>query len=562
RPAVARRSLTNFAHFTDIHVLDAQSPARVEFLDRYNDPGVGCQGLIFNAAFRAHETLTMHVFEAMVRQVRTISVSPLTGAPLAFSICTGDNIDNEQFNELRWFIDLMDGGHLVTPNSGGTAYEGVQSAAWADPDYWHPDPSVNDKYKQLWGFPSYAGVIDDALQPFTSTGIGMPWYQTYGNHDGLVQGNFPRDTYWSSVSTGTLKLTGAPAGLNPCDSLATLMNNPGAFGAGPAKTVTADPGRRIVARSEYADELFKTTGTPVGHGLTAKNRSDATAYWVQDDNPLLRFIGLDTVNPGGESSGSIGQAQLAWLEQRLIEVSSAYTDASGRATTTTNHDRLVVLFSHHGLRSLNSNFSNPDPADPTGGDRPRQLGPAVMAVVSRFPNLVAWVNGHTHENLIEPRPNPGGWGFWDIGTAAHIDWISQTRLVEVVDNGNGTLSIFCTMVDHAAPISPGGSDRVLRLASIARELTANDYQDGFASTGPGRVQDRNVELLLRAPFPLPAGVTSTPTAATIPGLPNTATSPVPLALGAAALAGAAALGGAGLLARQRPQGAGRGEVES
>src|SRR6185436_2414067 len=33
-----RRSLLNFVHLTDIHLVDAQSPARVEFLDRYRDP--------------------------------------------------------------------------------------------------------------------------------------------------------------------------------------------------------------------------------------------------------------------------------------------------------------------------------------------------------------------------------------------------------------------------------------------------------------------------------------------------------------------------------------------
>ena len=547
RPPGTRRSLANFAQFTDIHLVDAQSPARVEFVDRFNDPGVGCQNLVFSAAHRAHETLTLHVFEAMVRQVRAIGRSPVTGAPLQFSVCTGDNIDNQQFNELRWFIDLMDGGHLVTPNSGAPDYEGVQSTAWADPAYWHPDPAVADKYKQQWGFPAYPGTITAALRAFATTGVGMPWYQTYGNHDGLVQGNFPRDTYWTAISTGGFKITGPPAGLNPCDSFATLAANPASFASAPGRTVTADAARRILSRSEYADEMFRTTGTPLGHGLTEKNRADATTYWVQDANPRVRFIGLDTVNPGGESSGSIGKIQLDWLEARLVEVSSRYTDAAGKAVVTGNLDRLVVLFSHHGLRSLDSQVATPDPLDPSGGDLPRQLAAAVEGVVQRFPNVIAWVNGHTHQNIVEPRHHPSGQGgFWDINTAAHVDWNSQSRLIEIVDNGNGTLSIFGTMVDHAAPVTPGGDDPVLRLAAIARELTANDYQYGFASKGPGGPLDRNVELLIAAPFSLAPARTD---GGRDRGLPNTA---APLtAAGALALAGVTAAAGLAIHTRRQ-----------
>lgn len=33
-----RRSLLNFVHFTDIHIVDAQSPARVEFLAHASRP--------------------------------------------------------------------------------------------------------------------------------------------------------------------------------------------------------------------------------------------------------------------------------------------------------------------------------------------------------------------------------------------------------------------------------------------------------------------------------------------------------------------------------------------
>lgn len=496
----ARRSLLNFAQFTDIHLIDAQSPARVEFLDRYADPGRGCEGVPFNSAFRPQETLTLHVLEAMVRQLRAISVSPLTGEPVSSVVCTGDNIDNEQLNELRWFIDLMDGGVTVAPDSGGPGYEGVQSADWGDVEYWHPDPGVADKYKQQWGFPDYPALLDDAMRPVTATGVGIPWYQTFGNHDGLLQGNAPRNPVFDRFAVGGTKMSGLPPGVQPCDGFQTLRDNPAAFLAAPAHPVSPDANRRIVTRREYVEEMFRTTGTPAGHGFSDMNREQGTAYWTTDAHPGFRFIGLDTVNPGGYSDGSIGAAQFAWLEEKLLEVSSRYFDVDGNEKTVDNPDRFVILFSHHGLRSLDNPVATPDPAEPSSNDLPRILSDEIEALVHRFPNVIAWVNGHSHLNIIEPRKSPyREGGFWDIGTAAHIDWSCQSRIIEVIDNKDGTLSIFCTMFDHAAPVTPGGDDAVLRLASISRELAANDYQAGFA-TGRGEAKDRNVELVLPAPF--------------------------------------------------------------
>lgn len=349
--------------------------------------------------------------------------------------------------------------------------------------------------KDLYGSPSYPGLLKFAIKPFRATGIRIPWWQTFGNHDGLLSGNVPRNEVFNLIAVGPLKFDGPPDGIDPCNFFTTLE------GAGPTHLVTADPNRYVVRRGQYISEHFITSGAPSGHGFTEQNLADGTAYYVRDDYQPFRFITLDTVNPGGYAEGSIGQAQFDWLAAKLIEAHSRYYDEAGNLVTTGNRDRLVVLFSHHGLRSLNNPLQDPNIDDPGANDLPRLMAADVEALAHRFPNVIAWVNGHTHNNQIDPRPDPAGLtaGFWDIGTADHIDWICQSRIVEIGRRDDGTLSIFCTMVDHGAPAGPTGATGLAKLASIHRELAANDYQYGFDSTGPGTPLDRNVELTLPAP---------------------------------------------------------------
>ena len=168
---------------------------------------------------------------------------------------------------------------------------------------------------------------------------------------------------------------------------------------------------------------------------------------------------LDTVNPFGGSEGSIDATQLAWLTAQLKAGSRHYLDESGHIVRGGHHDRLFVIFSHHTIGSM-------DNAAGVG----RVLGPAVRDLLLRFPNVVLWVNGHTHRNTVTPYSRAAGatapGGFWEVNTAAHIDWPQQARTVELVDNRDGTLSIFGTIVDHAGPTSYGDHPKSpLELAS-------------------------------------------------------------------------------------------------
>jgi metallophosphoesterase (TIGR03767 family) len=484
-----RKPLLAFAQLSDVHIVDAQSPMRVEYVDRYDDrdePGDPTPGL-FGSAYRPQEVLTAHIAEAMVREINRIGAGPVTGKPLAFAIQTGDNSDNSQYNELRWNIDTLDGGEVRADSGDLTRYEGVMDGdpTYYDTHYWHPDGTPegkqDDQPRSKYGFPEVPGLLDAARRPFRAAGLGIPWYTALGNHDPLSQGNFPSTMQLNTVAVGPLKMISPPTGVSQADVLDALRGNyadfVAAFAATPhVRQVTPDPDRRLLHRAEIVEEHFTTTGTPVGHGFTETNRADGTAYYTFDRG-LLRFMVLDTVNPNGEANGSLDQTQFAWLQGQL--------QASA--------GRLVVIASHHTASTMDN------PIVGTGGDfEDRVLGDEVVAELLRHDNVIAWVNGHTHTNNVWAHERQGGGGFWEINTASHIDWPQQSRLIEVADNRDGTLSIFATMVDHAAPPSYTGGDGPIALAALARELAANDWQERDVNRRGSR-KDRNVELLVRAP---------------------------------------------------------------
>lgn len=488
--AGTRKPVLAFAHLTDIHLVDAQSPMRVEYTDRFEDqyaPGDPTPGLL-SSAYRPQEMLTLQVADSMVRAVNRARVGPVTGSPLAFALQTGDNSDNTQLNEFRWNIDVLDGGKQIRADSGSTAkYEGVADNVDYDVHYWHPDTPPTGKepdfYKSRFGFPQVTGLLDAARAPFTAQGLKMPWYTVFGNHDGLVQGNFPHTLPLSLIATGSIKATALPPGISEADVLATVKGaDPTAFiaavGSASSRVVTPDANRRNLTRGEVVAEHFKTTGTPVGHGFTATNKTAGTAYYTFDKG-LVRCIVLDSVNPNGYDNGSLDQAQMTWLTALLAASKSKY----------------VLVFSHHTSDTMDN------PLIATGLDlQPRVLGPAVVSLLLANPNVIAWVNGHTHKNQVwAHKTATGAGGFWEINTASHVDFPQQSRLVELVDNKDGSLSIFATMVDHAGPVSNNGviTDPV-SLAGLARELAANDPQ-GRSAGREGVKADRNVELLTKTP---------------------------------------------------------------
>jgi 3',5'-cyclic AMP phosphodiesterase CpdA len=104
------KALGAFIHLSDLHICDAASPARLEFLDRIADPDNPLSQLVpYIGTYRAQEFLTTQVLEAMVTAANEIKRGPLTGAPIDAVVITGDVTDNAQSNELDWYKKILDG---------------------------------------------------------------------------------------------------------------------------------------------------------------------------------------------------------------------------------------------------------------------------------------------------------------------------------------------------------------------------------------------------------------------------------------------------------------------
>ena len=506
-------ALASFAQMTDLHVVDDQSTLRVELLDRYANPGPPHEASYpTSAAYRAHESLSAQVVDAMCRALSSIRLGPRTGMPLAFTIVTGDAVDNCQFNEVRWYVDLLD-GQAVTPNSGASNFDHsvTGDSLGLDINYWHPSnkqfeisnthgPGLDLNFQA--GFPEILQMPSAARRSFTPHGLGMPWFAAVGNHDRLVQGNAPIDADFipldmQGIAAGTFKRTDIAEPL-PAKFTGDLFDYTAfiklvVFQDFAGVLVPADPRRRLLSRREFMNEHFDTQGRPAGHGFSFD--SDQADYVIPDaEDGLIRHVVLDTSASLG-ARGAFAPEQRLWLEDLLKANSSYYlTDEAQPKVIEQSgvRDKLFVIHSHHMLRAMGSD------------------GEELKRLLLRFPNVILQVNGHNHKNEIKPqfRPwagtTPGG--FWEVSTASAIDWPVQGRLFDITAGG-GTISIFTTMADIDAPLDfrQGDIHDPAVLASLSRELAANDLQQRGTGVAHHRADtgDRNAQLVLPAPFPLP-----------------------------------------------------------
>lgn len=479
-----RRSLLYLGHLSDLHVIDAQSPARIE-------PMIVQDHSAWGSAFHPHDPLSPHTTAAMVQAFSDARYSPLTGAPMGAAVVTGDSADMHSHLELRWYIDLMD-GVSIDPASSGPSYQGVQAWSQATWAYRPGDPTGGDFGD--YGFPRLPTLLADAIAaPVASPGLPAPWYAVYGNHDTLLLGTFGITPQLRSLATGdrksySLEATATSILNGYAASGSALQQAMDAWGvalgfARPGfERVSANPDRRLFENREFMAEHFRTEPEPgpVGHGFTSHNLDSGETWWKADLSPFVRALGLDTCNAVAGPDGAVPDVQFQWLRRELERAQA--------------EQKLVIVLSHHNSVTLENTAQRP------GEDQLLHHADEFVALLLQHPVAIAWLNGHTHLNQILAHTSADG-GFWEITTASCIDFPHQQQVVEIVDNRDGTLSLFTTVLDHASPAVPGSSGSTSDLASRARELAANDWAES-PSMRRGSALDRNTELLLPAPFDL------------------------------------------------------------
>jgi metallophosphoesterase (TIGR03767 family) len=348
----AESSIFRLAHVTDLQIVDVASPGRFEFFEELRgSPDAGS----FVPAQRPQEAMLPHAIDAMVESLNADGGSPDTGASIDVVVSTGDNIDNAQWNELCWYLSLMAGGEVGRRAAG---YEGVQSQSWPPGPYWRPD-ETEGIFQSLYGFPHAPGLLELAAERFVAAGLRLPWVACFGNHDGLVLGESLATADYRQIVVAGRKALALPEGFDPLCNKQRLFDSPELFLAGPGVEVTPDHDRRVIGRREFVAAHLAAGGLPEGHGFKEENLVAGTAYGSYDLSERVRLLLLDTANLDGHHDGSIGVRQMAWLEERLSECHSRHLAPDGGWQRGSGSDRLVVLASHHGMRTLSNTRQSP-----------------------------------------------------------------------------------------------------------------------------------------------------------------------------------------------------------
>ncbi len=409
--------LLNFFTISDIHITDEETPASAIFFGMYSNVSSGYSPVM---------SLTTQVLDAAVQ---TINAQHLQ-KPFDFGISLGDAANSNQYNELRWYIDVLD-GQLVDPDSG-----------------------VKDD--------PVSGAHNDYQDEFQAAGINpsIKWYQTLGNHDHFWTGFLPQDDYSRQTMIGLdiLNLGDVFTNLNGMNSRGFYMGSingstPYAtvFGVGPnstfnttPKVLAADPNRRSFTVSEYMNEFFNTATSPQGHGFNQSDVAEGFACYSFEpvsDIPIKVIVLDDTQGDSdpedptslGYGHGTLDQKRYDWLVNEL--------DNGQR------EGKLMIIAAHVPIGVL-------DPGEMAGwSSYSYKSETEIIDKLHTYPNFILWISGHLHQNTASAFPSPDPsypeFGFWEVQTSSLRDYPQQYRTFEIFRNSDETISIIITNVDPA-----------------------------------------------------------------------------------------------------------------
>lgn len=471
-----KKKLLKFFAITDIHITDKESPSQLIYLQPGNvvgdQHGMDLEDKM-TSMYSPVMLYTTHVLDAAIQTVNALHKQDT----IDFGISLGDTCNSTQYNETRWYIDVID-GKVITPSSG-----------------------ENRGAKTI-----------DYQKPFKAAGLHkeIPWYQTLGNHDHFWLGSIPldvgdlklRESYVShKVIAMPNSFVRASDVFDMRDPLYYMGVLDGAtpYGniikAGPvqafskAPEVTPDVKRRSLTKAQWAEEFFHTTRHPKGHGLnlvlSGQNPEFACYSFMPKSKLPLKVIVLDDTQSehDGDKSihgrGFLSQARWDWLKSEL----KAGSDA----------DQLMIIACHIPI-AVSPHKSDADKIKDTYMDwyentRSADMENAVtlpdlIKELHSHPNLLMWIAGHRHVNtvkaFIHEEPEKG---FWQVETSSLRDFPQQLRLFELSLTSDYTLTMDVINVDPA--VKKGTPAWTARKYAVAtQQIIKNDISPNFVGADP------------------------------------------------------------------------------
>jgi 3',5'-cyclic AMP phosphodiesterase CpdA len=411
-----RKSLLYFWEAADPQMVDEESPIRFE----------GTTAAPMGSTYRPQSHLVAQIFEAQVRSARRIS--DLSGRPFDFAFIAGDLTDGGQENELEWTMQIMAGG-VIDPDSG-----------------------IDDD--------PIAGPANDFADPFRSIGIGVPWYPAVGNHETLYMGIIPPTVNIKEAAVGdtVLDFTSQIPILRNIDGASNGFRDASTPNADVVTegTTPPDPKRRILDLGQVLSALQGGGGEPEGHGIDDNNVFEELGYYSFHPLPSkpIRFIVINTMRPATLAMGGMRRQQFDWLESELKRAA--------------RDDELVIVGSHHRASDFNPI------SEVSGGE--------LKSLLSSYDNVILHVAGHGHHNA-KKLIRPGGshqpeQGYWEIMCASTVDFPLQSRILEVVYEGDGFLSVYVTNLEQNSADGTMGRD-AFDLAAGRKFFANRSYRDSW-----------------------------------------------------------------------------------
>ena len=464
--------LSSFFTISDIHLTDKQAGNQLIAIQQLDAEF----GAPMTSIYSPTMLTTTQVLDAAIQTANALHSTHA----FDFGLSLGDTCNSTQYNETRWYLDILD-GKVIYPNTSGDATQDTIS-------YQRPFKS--------------AGLLPE-----------IPWYQVNGNHDLFMIGSVSvdadpslklRDSYVSdqiwAIDDVLKPIKDFP--FFPClfDTTVSLkspvyymgtINGASESGeiidAGPVSaflkqpTISSNLNRRSLTKKEWIAEFFNTSSLPRGHGFHLidpnyeKEESGFSCYsFLPKADIPLRMIVLDNVQDPKDGShdihghGYLSATRVKWLRSQLNLAKKRH--------------ELVIIASHVPLAvaPIGSEMEWWESTrDPHAKLKNAITLAELVSEIQANGQVLCWLAGHRHVNTVKafkaPLGAPAEHGFWQIETSSLHDFPQQFRTLQVYLNSDYSISIVTVNVDPAVREgTPAESGR--RMAIAAQQILQNDMR--------------------------------------------------------------------------------------